>query len=144
MQIYQIYKDGNGNWSWKFINKDKGKDLAFGANSFQSSDEVLQFLKQFRKEIEMASVSKKGNEKNYYQFRYNDPNDKKYFWELVDNKGNILAKGNVDNPDNIERDLEELKEKMGSAKVEYKNPKDDPANQDKDGDNTKSEGIPGS
>ena len=158
MTTYQIFDNAQGgeqHWSWVLLD-DKGNEVGRSKESL-TKGEVIARIKQIRDEVASADVlhskGQQGSNAPGLVFEYYEQ-DSVWSWELL-HKGEEIARGTIpdevfeggdakDFADIAEGWVKDIRDDMGKAKAEWKNPEDDPANPDKKDDNTPTKGIPGS
>lgn len=149
MSIYQIDKSNNQGeqcWFWHLIDSND-KTIASSKELFLK-DNIVQSIKEVRQEVLNALIEESGDSKNQdkgYRFKYHKTaSDQQWGWDLLDGNNKVIAAGEVFGPeDNVEGALDNVRKEMGNAKIDWKNPEDDPDYQEKHDDRTDNRGIPG-
>ncbi len=152
--IYQIFdkaQKDEARWSWRLFDGDK-KVVAVSEELF-TKGEIVSSIKKLRVEVsaaEIFNVDSSNDTSKGLNFEYFKDEDN-WHWRLNHDKEEI-AKGIVPNDiftgedvdDTVEGWVKDIREIMAKAKIEWENKEDDPADKEKDDDNTPTKGLPGS
>lgn len=144
MSTFKIYEEnglGEERWKWELIDSN-GVEIAVSEEAFikRSINKSIKTLQEKVNEStpvfldESLEDSDKG-----YRFEYKQQDDDSWCWIFKAANNKIMAIGGqgFSSKSNIKRSIDNVKVEITRAKIIFKNPKNDPAYDAKQQDNTK-------
>ncbi len=150
-QIFDKIQKDEVRWSWRLL--DEGNKQIAESESIFTKGEIISDIKKLRFDVpsaEIYSITSPKNPNKGLRFEF-FKNENDWYWKLKQEEQE-KAKGTVPNDifkgEDVESTVEDwvkrIRKIMQEAEIKWENEKDDPAYQEKEGDNTPTKGIPGS
>ncbi len=150
MSEYQINKlEGQGEQCWHWRLRDNDGEVIAHSERLSFKGNIVASIKRIREDVLGAPIGKNKDLENQdkgYRFEYRKSEERDHWdWCLQADNHETMVVGKVcASGDSIRLVLENIRKEIGTAKITWENPEDDPDHQAKHDDRTETKGIPGS